>query len=246
VYIRSDDIKPIGHRTEHTLFSLKTVWHHQTKTTDCCRNTHALLMATELTFSWVTSGQSSDLSFLPPSILPSALVLTWQGCHREHQNKGCRQRDEGMQRRGTKWRTKALFGLKDELLCCGTVCWSRSEELDGEREIWGHCGVRLSLCPLSKEEDRERVSFDTFHRFSWPETLSGSVWKLFADKLVWHTRSSEWGAVYLPWGNRFWQRDIGVLSHTFSIPHSENTSLDQSRKKIVIYSPSCHSKVVHP
>lgn len=41
--------------------------------------------------------------------------------------------DEGMQRRGTKWRTKALFGLKDELLCCGTVCWSRSEELEGEK-----------------------------------------------------------------------------------------------------------------
>lgn len=76
------------------------------------------------------------------------------------------ERDEGMQRRGTKWRTKALFGLKDELLCCGTVCWSRSEELDGEREIWGHCGVTLSLCPLSMEEDIERLSFDTFHRFS--------------------------------------------------------------------------------
>lgn len=77
----------------HTLLSLKTVWHHQTKAMDCRRNTHTRLMATELTFSWVTSGQRSDLSFLPPSILPSALVLTWQGCHREHQNKGCRERE---------------------------------------------------------------------------------------------------------------------------------------------------------
>lgn len=29
-----------------------------------------------------------------------------------------------------------------------------------EREIWGHCDVTPSLCPLSME-DRERVSFDS-------------------------------------------------------------------------------------
>lgn len=173
MYIISDDIKPIyvtkqnTHTHTHTLLALKlsdiiklNSW------TGAETHTHT------------PNGNRADIQLghvgtKQRSVFSSSLHSTLGSCsHMAGMSQGAPkqgmqgERDEGMQRRGTKWRTKALFGLKDELLCCGTVCWSRSEELDGERKIWGHCGVTLSLCPLSMEEDRERVSFDTFHRFS--------------------------------------------------------------------------------
>ncbi len=143
----TDDMRSI-YVTIHSKGALKTAWHHQTQAIDCGSNTHTRLMATELTFSWVTSRQRSDLSSLPPSLHStlgscSHMAGMSQGAPKQGMQG---ERDEGMQRRCIKWRTKALFGLKDELLCWGTVCWSRTEELV-EREIWGQCGVLLSLCP---------------------------------------------------------------------------------------------------
>lgn len=131
---------------------------------DCRRNTHTRLMATELTFSWVTSGQRSDLSFLPPSILPSALVLTWQGCHREHQNKGYREREmKGCRGGAQNGEQKHCLDSKMSY-CVAEPCVGVGVKNWKEREKFGAIVMLHFLsapCQWRRTENRSRLTHST-------------------------------------------------------------------------------------